>query len=104
MRHVHAEVVLQLAQIVLVGLEHGGLLVEQLAPFLLEVGVGGLLQCQRSAVAELELRAHEARLFRRAEARVGGRIEDRSVSYFGDACPEEERQERHVESGFQRVE
>ena len=52
-RHVHAEVVLQLAQIVLVGLEHGGLLVEQLAPFLLEVGVGGLLQCQRSADAEL---------------------------------------------------
>ncbi len=53
MRHVHVEVVLQLAQIVLVGLEHGGLLVEQLAPLLLEVGVGGRLKCQRSADAEL---------------------------------------------------
>ena len=53
MRHLHVEVVLQLAQIVLVGLEHGGLLVEQLASLLLKVGVGGLLQCQRRADAEL---------------------------------------------------
>ena len=53
MRQLHVEVVLQLAQIVLVGLEHGGLLVEQLASLLLKVGVGGLLQCQRRADAEL---------------------------------------------------
>ena len=53
MRHVHVEVVLHLVQIVIVGLEHGGLLVEQLAPLLLEVGVGGFLERQRRAEAEL---------------------------------------------------
>ena len=59
MRHVHVEVVLHLVQIVLVGLEHGGLLVERLTPFLLEVGVGGVLERQRSV---------EAGLFRRRES------------------------------------
>ena len=53
MRHVHVEVVLHLVQIVLVGLKHDGLLVEQLAPLLLEVGVGGFLERQRRAEAEL---------------------------------------------------
>ena len=53
MRHIHVELVLHLAQIVRVGLEHGSLLLEQLAPLLLKVGVGGFLERQRCAEAEL---------------------------------------------------
>ena len=53
MRHLHVELVLHLAQIALVGLEHYLLLLEQLAPLLLEVGVGGFLESQRCALAEL---------------------------------------------------
>ena len=53
MRHLHVQHAIQLVQIVQVELGHGGLLLEQLAPLLLKVGVGGLLEQQRSAEAEV---------------------------------------------------
>ena len=53
MRHLHVQLALQLVQIVHVELGHGGLLLEQLAPLLLKVGVGGLLEQQRRAEAEV---------------------------------------------------
>lgn len=57
MRHLHVQLALHLVQIVHVQLKHGGLLLEQLAPLLLKVGVGGLLEHQRSAEAEISRRS-----------------------------------------------
>lgn len=57
MRHLHVQLALHLVQIVHVQLEHGGLLLEQLAPLLLKVGVGRLLERQRSAEAEVSRRS-----------------------------------------------
>ena len=76
MRHVHVEVVLHLVQIVLVELKHGGLLVEQLAPLLLEVGVGGFLERQRRAEAELFRRRESFRRLLEGERNLGNKGEN----------------------------
>ena len=54
MRHVHVQLALQTVHVTL---EHDGLLLEELAPLLLKVGVGGLLERQRSAEAEVSRRS-----------------------------------------------
>ena len=54
MRHLHVQLALQTVHVTL---EHDGLLLEELAPLLLKVGVGGLLERQRSAEAEVSRRS-----------------------------------------------
>ena len=73
MRHIHVEIVLHLAQIALVGLKHGSLLVEQLAPLLLEVGVGGFLERQRRAEAELSRRSESFGRLLEGERNLGNK-------------------------------
>ena len=73
MRHLHVELVLHLVQIVRVGLEHGGLLLEQLTPLLLKVGVGGFLERQRRAEAELSRRSESFGRLLEGERNLGNK-------------------------------
>ena len=73
MRHLHVELVLHLVQIVRVGLEHGGLLLEQLTPLLLKVGVDGFLERQRRAEAELSRRSESFGRLLEGERNLGNK-------------------------------